>query len=166
MLLFVATAKNWVVHQLDVHNAFPHGDLLKEFYMRPQPDFRPSTPSQVCRLCKSLYGLRQAPRCWFSKFTTTLCKYGFVQSYADYSLFTHISGDDFLCVLIYVDDLLITGHFTSCIAKFKRYLSSCFHMKDHGPLKHFLGIKVARNSTGIYLRKRKYILEIFSKVGR
>lgn len=66
-------------------------------------------------------------------------------------LFTYHVDDNFLSILIYVDDFLITGNSLSSIAKFEKYLSSCFHMKDLGSLKYFLGLEVARNFTGIFL---------------
>ncbi|KAI5670896.1 hypothetical protein M9H77_11260 [Catharanthus roseus] len=131
-LLSVAAARNWPIHQMDVHNAFLHGDLQEEVYMRPPPGFRP-------------------------------CYKG--QSYADYSLFTYSRGNIYLCVLIYVDDLLITGNSLSTLEQFKASLHKCFHMKDLGSLKYFLGIEIARNSTGLFLSQRKYTLEILSEMG-
>lgn len=74
--------------------------------MQPLPGFHTTNPRKNFRLKKSFYGLRQAPSCWFSKLTTAVQKFGFVQSYAAYCLFTYLAGDVFLCVLIYVDDLL------------------------------------------------------------
>lgn len=66
-MLSIPAARNWLVHQMDVHNTFLHGDLMKEVYMRPPPGFQTSFPGPVCRLQKSLHELRQAPRCCFSK---------------------------------------------------------------------------------------------------
>lgn len=86
--LSVAAAKSWELHQMDVHNAFLHGDLDEEVYMKMPLGFVTSQPNKVCRLRKSLYGLRQAPRCWFAKLAAALKKYGFLQSQSDYSLFT------------------------------------------------------------------------------
>ncbi|XP_019090977.1 PREDICTED: uncharacterized protein LOC109128637 [Camelina sativa] len=150
---------------MDVYNAFLHGDLEKEVFIRPPPGFRTADKTQVCRLHKSLYGLNQAPRCWFSKLSTALKDYGFTQSLKDYSLFTFAADDRHIHVLVYVDDLIVTGSSSMVITDFKEYLSSCFHMKDFGISKYFLGIEVARNSTGMYLSQRKYKLDIISDTG-
>ncbi|CAH9146720.1 unnamed protein product [Cuscuta epithymum] len=165
LFLAVAAAKNWELHQMDVHNAFLHGDLDEVVYMKPPPGFCSSRPGQVCRLKKSLYGLRQAPRCWFAKLSASLKQYGFQQSYSDYSLFTLTQGSAQLFILIYVDDLIIAGNDSSAIARFKSYLHNCFHMKDLGFLKYFLGIEVARSADGIFLCQRKYTLDIISETG-
>lgn len=158
-----AAAKNWELHRMDVHNAFLHGDLGEEVYMKPSPGFYPSRSSVVCRLKKSLYGLRQSPRCWFAKLTTSLRDYGFCQSKSDYSLFTYQVDDVCMHVLVYVDDLIVAENNSSAIAKFKQYLHNCFHMKDLGSVKYFLGIEVARSADGLFLCQRKYTLDIISE---
>ena len=86
--LTIAISKGWALHQLDVNNAFLHGDLHEEVYMTLPPEFTCSTPNKVCKLRKSFYGLRQAPRQWFAKLCSKLREYGFTNSCADYSLFT------------------------------------------------------------------------------
>lgn len=88
-LLSLFAAKGWEVHQMDVHNAFFHGDLEEEVYMRLPQGFTHSDPRKVCRLCKAIYGLKQAPRCWFARLFNALIVFGFVQAYSDYSLFTY-----------------------------------------------------------------------------
>lgn len=150
---------------MDVHNAFLHGDLEEEVYMKLPPGFESKDKSKVCRLRKSLYGLRQSPRCWFSKLTAALRGYGFVQNQKDYSLFILARGDMRLYVLIYVDDLLIGGNDPEAITKFKGYLNKCFHMKDLGLLKYFLGIEVSRSREGFYLSQRKYVLDLVKECG-
>lgn len=165
IFLQVAAARSWEVHQMDVHNAFLHGDLDEEVYMKLPPGFTASSSSRVCKLKKSLYGLKQAPRCWFAKLGDALTSYAFCQSKTDYSLFTYIRDGIQLYILVYVDDLASMGNDSMAIVQFKDYLSSRFHMKDLGALKYFLGIEVARNSEGIYLCQRKYALDIIQEVG-
>lgn len=165
VFLSVAIVKGWDLHQLDVNNAFLHGDLEEEVYMRMPPGFYSSTPNRVCRLRKSLYGLRQAPRQWFAKLSSKLEAYGFVRSYADYSLFTYRKGNVFMGLLVYVDDIILAGNDTSACQLFKEYLNACFRIKDLGQLKYFLGIEVARGPKGLFLCQRKYALEIVEECG-
>ena len=117
-LLRVIAGKGWIVHQMDVHNAFLHGDLKEEVYMKLPQGFQASDPNKVCRLHKAVYGLRQAPRCWYSKLTDALKRYGFKTSRTDYSLFIYSSKGVELRVLIYVDDLLVCGNDIKVVTKF------------------------------------------------
>lgn len=146
IVLATAAAKWWELHQMDVHNAFLHSELQEEVFMKLPPGFRTARPGMVCKLGKSLHGLKQAPRCWFSKLSLALKHYGFHQSYYDYFLFT-------------LNDNSIS------IQRFKDYLSRCFHMNDLGLLKYFLGVEVARSPVGIFLCQRKYTLGIVSEAG-
>nr|KYP34276.1 Retrovirus-related Pol polyprotein from transposon TNT 1-94 [Cajanus cajan] len=93
---------------MNVKNAFLHGDLKEEIYMKLPPGMTTSSPNDVCKLCRSLYGLKQAPRAWFEKFHTTLLNFSFTQSQYDYSLFFHKSPTGIVLILVYVDDLIIT----------------------------------------------------------
>ncbi|KAL9233094.1 hypothetical protein vseg_008132 [Gypsophila vaccaria] len=163
--LAVATIRKWELHQMDVHNAFLHGDLSEEVYMRMPPGFSRGVQGKVCRLRKSLYGLRQAPRCWYAKLASALIAYGFEMSISDNSLFTYRKNSVELHILVYVDDLVIAGNQSAAISDFKSYLSKNFFMKDLGKLKYFLGIEVARNSTGMFLCQRKYTLDLLSETG-
>jgi hypothetical protein len=159
-LLAIATANNWFLHQLDVNNAFLHRDLDEEVYMSVPPGFSIKKESQVCRLTKSLYGLKQAYRQWFSKFSNALIAQGFVQSKADYSLFTKIEGYVFITLLVYVDNVVVSSNDSVAIKKFIISLNEQFKLKDLGKLKFFLGLEVARSVKGISLSQRKYTLEI------
>ncbi|XP_020960529.1 uncharacterized protein LOC107647274 [Arachis ipaensis] len=150
---------------MDVHNAFLHGDLDEDVYMKLPPGFQVSQPSLVRKLQKSIYGLRQALHCWFAKLSSALTRFGFQQSQKDHSLFSLCKNDVHLVVLVYVDDLVIAGNNGDAINKFKQYLHKCFHMKDLGRLKYFLGVEVARSSKEIFLCQRKYALDIITEAG-
>jgi hypothetical protein len=162
-LLAIAAVKHWELHQLDVHNAFLHGDLHEEVFMTVPPSFAKPGDNRLCRLRKSLYGLKQALRQWFAKFSTALLKFGFQQSTADHSLYTMHKDSAFLAVLVYVDDLIATGNDSTLCCSLKKYLDDCFHIKDLGSLKYFLGIEVARSPIGISLCQRKYTLDILNE---
>ncbi|KAG7564441.1 Ribonuclease H-like superfamily [Arabidopsis suecica] len=165
VFLDFAVKKNHEVHQMDVHNTFLHVDLHKEVYMKLPQGFSSPTETRVCRLRKSLYGLKQAPRCWFAKLADSLLKCGFFQTRPDYSLFVYNKHGISLRILVYVDDLIISGNSPSAIQEFKDYLSTCFYIKDLGLLKYFLGLEVARSPAEIYLCQRKYASDIVTEVG-
>ena len=165
IFLQIAASRNWEIHQMDVHNAFLHGDLKEEVYMRPPPGFKGFDKNKVCLLKKSLYGLKQAPRCWFEKLSSPLVKYGFTQSLSDYSLFIMDRGTDYIQVLIYVDDLVVSASKPSLLASFKDYMNRCFRMKDLGISKYFFGLELAHSPLGIYLCQRKYALGIIEETG-
>ncbi|CAH9129500.1 unnamed protein product, partial [Cuscuta epithymum] len=164
-LLAVAAKRNWEVHQLDVNNAFLHGDLSEDVYMRMPQGFTKNGDTRVCKLQKSLYGLRQASRNWYHKFTQSLLNVGFRQSRADHSLFIFQQGENHTFALIYVDDVILAGNDVSHIGRIKGYLNDQFSIKDLGPLKYFLGIEVARSPEGFVLSQRKYTLDILEDSG-
>lgn len=139
VFLAVAIIHSWKLHQIDVHNVFLQGDLDEEVYKILPPGFFGSSHGKVCQLCKSLYGLCQAPCNRFMKLAFVLKSFGFIQSYANYSFFSFECNDNVLNVLVYVDDLIIMGNNIEAIANFKAYLSACFYIKDLGVLKYFLG---------------------------
>ncbi|KAL0297759.1 UNVERIFIED_CONTAM: Retrovirus-related Pol polyprotein from transposon RE1 [Sesamum radiatum] len=160
----IAAASNWHIHQMDVNNAFLHGYLEEEIYMSP-PDGYCLPPGHVCRLKRSLYGLKQASRQWNQEFTTQIVAFGFIQSKHDYCLFTKKSGDSFLVLLLYVDDILVAGTSAELITEVKNYLDRLFTIKDLGVAKYFLGLEVARSPQGIVVTQTKYIKDIVTDTG-
>lgn len=122
-LLIIIATKWWILHQMNVSNAFLHGHLDEKVYMKLPQGFKPTNKDTVCRLKKSLYGLRQASKNWYSKLSELLIDYGFKESKDDHSLFHLFKIIYFLVVLVYINDLIITGNNEEAYAKFKQYLS-------------------------------------------
>ncbi|CAL9017884.1 unnamed protein product [Prunus brigantina] len=151
ILLSLAANLDWPLHQFDVKNAFLHGDLEEEVYMDLPPgcNFTRDKGNQVCKLKKSLYGLKQSPRAWFGRFTKSMKFFGYTQSNADHTLFLKRDGKKLTALIVYVDDIVVTGNDTGEQLKLQKYLSQEFEMKDLGDLKYFLGIEVARSANGI-----------------
>ena len=100
----------------------------------------------VCKLNKSLYGLKQAPRQWYKKFESVMAEQGYQKTTSDHCVFIQkFSDDDFVILLLYVDDMLIVGKNASRIDRLKEQLSRSFAMKDLGPAKQILGIRITRD---------------------
>lgn len=114
---------------------------------------------------KSLYGLKQASRQWNAKLFATILQLSFIQSEADHSLFVLSNGDLFTTLLVYVDDMVLTGNDLGYIASVKSILDQKFGIKDLGSLKYFLGLEIARSDKGISLNQRKYVLEVLKEAG-
>ena len=119
----------------------------------------------MCKLTKSLYGLKQASGQWFAKLSSTLLDHGFLQSKSDYSVFTKVSKGSILILLVCMDDILIAGNNVEVVNAFKVFLDDKFKLKNLGTLKYFLGLEVARTEKGISLCQRKFTLELLFDIG-
>lgn len=164
MVLEVAVSRSWNIRQLDINNAFLQGTLHDEVYVsQPLGFVDPDRPHHVCQLRKALYGLKQAPRAWYTELKTYLIAAGFENSLADTSVFIYHHNHDSVYVLVYVDDILITGP-SALVDNFIASLAARFSLKDQGELSYFLGIEATRTSTGLHLRQQKYIIDLLSKI--
>ena len=166
VLLSIAANREWPLYQFDVKNAFLHGEIEEEVYMRAPPGFTDDFgENEGCKLRKALYGLKQSPRAWFGRFTAAMKKFGYKQSNSDHTLFLKRRGNQITCLIIYVDDMVITGNDEQEIKILKGRLFLEFEMKDLGNLKYFLGIQVLRSKKGIFINQKKYILDLLAETG-
>ncbi|WVZ14153.1 hypothetical protein V8G54_011719 [Vigna mungo] len=165
LVLALAASKHWYLHQLDVNNAFLHGDLDEEVYMLLPFLYKTEKPGQVCKLLKSLYGLKQASRQWNYKLATTLLSLGYIQSKSDYSLFVKIDSAHITILLVYVDDIVLACDDIQEIQIVKALLNAKFKIKDLGQLTYFLCLEIARSQQDINLSQRKYALELLEDAG-
>lgn len=165
--LSLASNLDWPLYQLDVKNAFLNGDLEEEVYMDiPHGIESPATTNKVCRLKKSLYGLKQSPRAWFGRFSKVLKRYEYNQCQADHALLVkHFPAGKIVILIVYVDDIVLIGNSTVEMNKLKEVLAKEFEIRDLGNLKYFLGMEVARTRKGIYVSQRKHVLDLLKETG-
>ncbi|GKA87395.1 putative RNA-directed DNA polymerase [Tanacetum coccineum] len=167
VVLGLAASLDLEVEQMDVKTAFLHGDLDKEIYMEQPEGFQvKGKEDYVCRLQKSLYGLKQAPRQWYKKFESVIGKQGFRKTFSDHCVFFQRFGDDdFIILLLYVDDMLIVGKNIGRIAQLKQDLSKSFAMKDLGPAKQILGIRIFRDrgAKKLHISQEQYIEKVLRR---
>jgi hypothetical protein len=164
LILALAVTYNCPLRQLDVRNAFLHGILKNEVYMQQPTGYVDSShPHHVCKLHKSIYGLKKAPRAWFESFTTQLLNLGFQPSSADSSLFIYRDGPIIAFLLLYVDDIVLTGNNPSFLKQLISNLSKVSELKDMGTLNYFLGLLIHRSSQGLTLTQTKYATDLLTK---
>ena len=164
-LLAIVAVHQWPLFQMDVKNAFLNSDLTEEVYMQAPPGYS-DCPNKVCLFRCALYGLKQAPRTWFAKFSSIVHKFGFSSSSHDTALFIICrSNKGMILLLLYVDDMIITGNDHSSISDFKQFLHQQFEIKDLGHLSYFLGLEVSSDSSGYYLSQAKYASDLLSRAG-
>ncbi|KAL3571765.1 hypothetical protein D5086_025669 [Populus alba] len=166
LVFSIAVSSGWKIHQLDIHNAFLNGVLDEEVYKKQPPGFVDSAlPGHVCRLHKSLYGLKQAPRAWYTRLNDFLLSIGFRAFKVDTSLFIFSVGSDICYLLVYVDDILLTGNNDILLQRLIQLLSSEFKLRDLGDVHYFLGIEVQCTGLGLMLCQHKYTLDILTRAG-
>ena len=166
LLFCMTTMRSWPLYQLDIKNAFLHGDLVEEVYMKQPLGFVTQGESGlVCWLRHSLYGLKQSPRAWFGYFSSVVQEFGMTRSTSDHSVFYHHTfSRESIYLIVYVDDIFITDSDQDGIQKLKKHLFNHFQTKELGKLKYFLGIEIAQSNSGVVMSQRKYVLDILEEI--
>ena len=129
--------------------------------MQPPPGLSVES-NKVCHIRRALYDLEQAPRAWFAKFSSTISRLGYITNHYDSTLFLRRTNKDTILLLLYVDDMIITGDNLNGIQELKVFLNQQFEMKDLGHLSYFLGHEITHSTDGLYITKAKYASELLS----
>ena len=169
VLLAMVAHQNLELEQLDVKTAFLHGELEEEIYMTQPDGFQvPGKEDYVCKLKKSLYGLKQSPRQWYKRFDSFMIEIGYNRSPYDCCVYHNkLKNGSYIYLVLYVDDMLIASKDKSDIQKLKGLLSAEFEMKDLGAAKKILGMEIYRDRSQnkLFVSQKGYIQKILSRFG-
>ena len=164
VMLTIALSRGWLIHQLDINNAFLNGLLHEEVFMEQPPGFIQHNQSHlVFKLHKTLYGLKQAPSAWFEKLNIALYSFGFIFAKSDQSSFICVTKSHSTYILMYVDDIIITSSSEQVVIYLITNLNREFTLKDLREINYFLGIEVKHIVEGIHLSQGKYITNLLCK---
>ncbi|CAI5721938.1 unnamed protein product [Peronospora destructor] len=168
IVLSLAAKYNLAVHQMDVKTAFLNGKLDEDIYMS-QPDgyIKEENVHLVCKLDRSLYGLKQLPRMWNKTIDEFMIKLGFKKCESDHCIYIQRNGQHMIFVTLYVDGLVLAGSSEKMLNETKCALSKRFEMTDMGQLKYFLGMEIDRDDSAkkISIRQTKFAKDILEKLG-
>ncbi|WVZ81831.1 hypothetical protein U9M48_029166 [Paspalum notatum var. saurae] len=165
-LFSIVAMHDYELEQLDVKTAFLHGELEEDIYIdQPEGFVVPGKEDLVCRLKKSLYGLKQSPRQWYKRFDSFMISQGFKRSDYDSCVYLKTVKGSTIYLLLYVDDMLIAAKDKNEIAKLKAQLNSKFEMKDLGAAKKILGMEIIRDRHDgkLYLSQKGYIKRVLHR---
>ncbi|GJX29177.1 retrotransposon protein, putative, ty1-copia subclass [Tanacetum coccineum] len=166
ILIAIAAYYDYEIWQMDVKTTVLNGHLSEEVYMeQPEGFVNPKYPNRVCKLKRSIYGLKQASRQWNKRFDDEIKKFGFTQNRDEPCVFLKASGSNVTFLILYVDDILIMGNNIPMLQDVKSYLRRCFAMKDLGEAAYILGIKIYRDRSRwlIGLCQSAYIKKILKR---
>ena len=164
-LLAMAVNHGMIIEQMDVVIAFLNGKLKEDIFMSQPPDFVEKGEEElVCRLKRSLYGLKQSPRCWYDELRVYLTEIGFQQCTSEPCVFYRWQDDKLTIVTVYVDDIIMVDVIENMI-EIKEKLTSRFKMKDMGSLSYCLGIGVRQSDGMIQIHQRQYVASMLQRFG-
>ncbi|KAK8670697.1 hypothetical protein V6N13_037315 [Hibiscus sabdariffa] len=146
ILLAIDAFHDYEIWQMDVKTAFLNGKLEEDVYMtQPEGFVTPENAGKVCKLQRSIYGLKQASRSWNLRFNDAIKEFGFIRNEDEPCVYKKFSGSIVSFLILYVDDILIIGNDIPTLQSVKAWLSSCFSMKDLGEAAYILGVKIYRD---------------------
>ena len=166
ILLAIAAYYDYEIWQMDVKTAFLNGNIEEELYMvQPEGFVDPKDAGKVCKLQRSIYGLKQASRSWNLRFDEVIKGFGFVQNVEESCIYEKTSGSSVAFLVLYVDDILLIGNDVKLLESVKEYLNGQFSMKDLGEAAYILGIKIYRDRSKrlIALSQRTYLEKILKR---
>ena len=144
-VIALAVQSNLKLHQMDVTTAFLNGELKEQIYKRqPERYIEQGKEGLVCKLKRSIYGLKQSPQCWNAALDSQMKRMGFKQTTSDPCLYVSMEGEPFI-IAVCVNDILLAGKTDQKIKEVKSALSSQFTVKDMGKLEYFLGVNVVQD---------------------
>ncbi|GJT77134.1 retrotransposon protein, putative, ty1-copia subclass [Tanacetum coccineum] len=146
ILISIAAYYDYEIWKMDVKTAFLNGFLDEDIYMvQPEGFVDPNHPRKVCKLKRSIYGLKQASRSWNKRFDGEIKRFGFTQNLDEPCVYQKASGSNVTFLILYVDDIIIMGNHIPSLQSVKEYIGRCFAMKDLGEAAFILGIKIYRD---------------------
>lgn len=153
IFLSIAAQKEWIAYQLDVKSNFHNRELKEEvFVSQPEGFVVKGKEDCVYRLHKALYGLRQAPRAWYSGIDTYFTQLGFICSLNEPTVYSKKEGDNSILLLfLYVDDILYMGYSEKKLKELRSSMMNTFEMSDLGPMRYFLGLEVVLKRSSIFM---------------
>ena len=166
LVLGMVIAENLHLEQLDVKTTFLHGDWEEDIYMiKPKGFIVQGQENLVCKLRKSLYGLKQAHRQWYKKLDSFMHKIGFKRCETDHCCYVKSIDNSYIILLLYVDDMLIAGSSIEEINNLKKQLSKQFAIKDLGVAKQILSMRIIRDKANgtLKLSQLEYVKKVFSR---
>ncbi|KAL4319722.1 hypothetical protein GQ457_18G015860 [Hibiscus cannabinus] len=166
IVLALVTQFDLEFQQMDVKTAFLNGDLEEEVYMKQPEGFSSSDGENlVCKLKKSIYGLKQASLQWYLKFHEVISSFGFVENIMDQCIYQKVSGSKICFLILYVDDILLATNDRGMLHEVKQFLSKNFDMKDMGDASYVIGIKIHRdrNKGVLGLSQETYINKVLER---
>lgn len=165
-IIALAASLNWTISHMDVVTAFLNGLLDETIFMLQPPGFSlPGLEHLVCLLKRTLYGLKQSPRAWYQAIDSFLLSSGWQRSTQDHNLYFFTSGSILVIILLFVDDLLITGNSNAKIDETKKQLKQQYEMKELGPVTRYLGVQIDTLPDGYFLHQQNYTDQLLLDAG-